>query len=689
MNLYKKLTDINMLGLGEKSFLKLKKLGLESPYDLFFNFPRKYEDYTTVTKIADIGEAQNSENLGSNQSSRIFTVRGTLLGIANKKTRRRGFTVTEAVVADETGPLKVVWFNQPYLVKMLSAGRELILSGSIKFDTFSRAYVMESPTRSTSAKIVPIYSETAGMTSFFIGKVYAKIKQYIKELVEWLPAQILESHHLISLRNAVVNIHEPKSLAELQKAQRRLAFDELFIISLKANMAKLEIEKKTAPRISPDIDSIKDFIKNLPFELTGDQKKALWQIIQDLDKPTPMNRLLNGDVGSGKTIIAAIASLAVKGSGLRTIVMAPTEILAVQHYEVFKKIFSDEEVGIITSSRKENKNAVILVGTHALLNLDKLDNLGLVIVDEQHRFGVKQRASLQELSTGDKQSTKMSPHFLSMTATPIPRTLHLALFGDLDVSLIKEKPTNRKEIKTRFVESWNREKAYNFIQKQIEAKRQVFVVCPLIEDKSSVLTDEPVANLFEVERKSVKAESEKLHEIYPNFKIGMLHGKMKAKEKQEIMDNFSKNEINILVSTSVIEVGVDIPNASVMIVEDAERFGLAQIHQFRGRVGRSSHQSFCFLFSNTQSEKALHRLKSLEAISDGFELAEIDLEMRGPGAIFGTEQSGMLDLKMASISDRMLVLEASKAAKEIAPKIADYPLILEKIQKYLINKHLE
>ncbi len=682
MNLYKKFIDIEALGIGEKSFLKLKKLGLECPHDLFFYFPRKYEDYTTVTQINDLGN-----KVGQNQNKEVFTIKGTLLGIANKKTRRRGFTVTEAVVADDTGSLKVIWFNQPYLAKMLGNGSKLTLNGPVKFDSFSKLYTMESPTRSNSAKIVPVYSETAGMTSFFIAKVYSKVKQYTEEISEWLPKEVLDKHKLISIQEAISNIHEPNSASRLQEARRRLAFDELFAISLKANIAKLEIAEKKAPPVLVSLDDLKDFIGNLPFQLTGDQKKALWQIVQDLEMAMPMNRLLNGDVGSGKTIVAAIAASVVKKAGYKTILMAPTEILANQHYEVFKKLFSDENIGVVTSSKKENHSAPILIGTHALLNLDKIDNLGLVIVDEQHRFGVRQRQSLQQLSISNEQSVEMRPHFLSMTATPIPRTLHLALFGDLDVSIIRDKPTDRREIKTRFVESWNREKAYDFIGKQIKTGRQVFVVCPLIEDKSELVIVK--SELWEEEQKSVKVEFEKLKNIFPEFKISMLHGKMKSKEKESVMEDFSDCKTDILVSTSVIEVGVDIPNASVMIVEDAERFGLAQIHQFRGRVGRSSYQSFCFLFSNTKSEKALERLKSLEEISDGFQLAEVDLEMRGPGAIFGLEQSGMLDLKMASISDRILVLEASEAAKEIAPRISNYPILLEKIQQYLINKHLE
>ncbi|MFA7253769.1 MAG: ATP-dependent DNA helicase RecG [Patescibacteria group bacterium] len=832
-------------GVGEKTAAKLAKLGLLTVRDLIFYFPRRYEDYMHITPIGKLADViSNSKFLNSNQFSNsnsqltkgdAFTIKGDLLGIANKKTRRRGFTVTEGVVTDESGSIKIVWFNQPFLAKMLQPGSELILSGKVSFDSFQQTYVMESPTRSNRPRIIPVYGETAGLSSFFISKLFAKAKTAVAEVEEWLPGEFTCHPELVSgsqkkeldprvtvrpraaqgrgepeddtillkscvdnktdgpsdyptiglslmpLREAILALHEPKSTEQLETARRRLAFDELFMISLRANVAKVESSKLKAKSIKIDIEEVKDLISKLPFELTVDQKKALWQILKDLEKDAPMSRLLNGDVGSGKTVVAAIAAFIAKAAGQKTLLMVPTSILASQHYETFCKLFENHEditIGLKTSDRachsgldpeSSNKeldpewttasvqddiiriknpkkhntkyqipNTDIIIGTQALIQKDvSFENVGLVITDEQHRFGVKQREALQKLpitnyqlpnndqlpisNTNEKEmenenckligkwkmkngnSQKVYPHFLSMTATPIPRTLHLALFGDLDISIIREKPSNRKEIKTRFVEPHNRGKAYEFIRAQIKAGRQCFVICPLIEEKNKNVilngseespevlrfSHDDSQTLFEEERKSVKAEFEKLKIVFPEIKIGILHGKMKAREKEEIMADFAAGKINLLVSTSVVEVGVDIPNASVMMIEDAERFGLAQIHQFRGRVGRGGHQSFCFLFSNTQSEKAINRLRGLEAISDGFKLAELDLEMRGPGAVFGTEQSGMLDLKMASLSDSKLIHEASEAAKSIAPDIEKYPKLMEKLAQFESSRHLE
>jgi ATP-dependent DNA helicase RecG len=544
---------------------------------------------------------------------------------------------------------------------------------------------------------------------------------------------------LVTLNEAIDNLHFPKSLDHLGKARKRIAFDELFLISLRAKIGCQEIEKASAPAININEKLIKEYVSSLPFSLTNDQRKAAWQIVKDLDQGTPMNRLLNGDVGSGKTVVAAIAAYAVIKSGYRVVLMAPTEVLASQHYQTFCGLFSnlDISVGLLTSSIKklvvnpkseilnpkqiqnmENSKfpnnpvkADIVIGTHALLQKSiNLENVGLIIVDEQHRFGVRQRALLK-----DKTDNKIKPHFLSMTATPIPRTLHLSLFGDLDISIISEKPKNRKEIKTRFVEPENRSKAYEFIRNQIKNGRQAFVICPLIEDvdDSSLMSSSDLirgssnnnsrfqiksgmttqGELFDQDRKSVMKEYEKLRkEVFPEYKVAMLHGKMKPKEKDEILGQFAAGKSDVLVSTSVIEVGINVPNATVMMIEDAERFGLAQIHQFRGRVGRAEHQSFCFLFSNTKNPKAFQRLKSLEAVSDGFRLAEIDLENRGPGEIFGILQSGQLELKMASFSDRILIEEAAEAADEIlklSRDLSKFPQLAKKLAEFEMNKHME
>ena len=690
------------------------------------------------------------------QNSDVHTIKGTVLGIANKKTRRRGFTVTEAQVVDDTGTLKVVWFNQPYLAKMLQAGSGVILNGKIAEDYYggpstalgTGGLVMEPPTRANAPKIVPVYGETEGITSWFIAKIFAKLKHLIGEIEEWLPKEIVTSteyrvpsgesdkQELLPIQDAILNIHEPKNSEMLAAARRRLAFDELFFISLQSQLVKENLKKQSAVPIETNIDELQKFITKLPFTLTRDQKKAVWQISTDLAKNTPMNRLLSGDVGSGKTVVAAAAAFIVAKAGKKTLLMVPTSILANQHFETFCQLFKnyDIRIGLVTSERQEmnhesrimnhgNKkdqkihnsefiirNSCILIGTQALIQPDiEIENIALTIVDEQHRFGVRQRAALQKVASteytvpstnkktrnselGTRDSQKMTPHFLSMTATPIPRTMYLALFGDLSVSFLIEKPANRKPVKTRLVDAFNRDKAYRFIRELITRGRQVFVVCPLIEVASTedrVPSKNSDLKLFEEERKTVMAESEKLKTIFPEFKIATLHGRMKAREKDQIMADFSANKVQILVSTSVVEVGVDVPNAAVMLIEDAERFGLATIHQFRGRVGRADHQSFCFLFSNSQSEKAIKRLKSLEEISDGYKLAEIDLETRGFGSILGTEQSGVLDMKMANFSDKMLIEQAGEATAKIMPVIDKYPMLREKIEGLSGSKHLE
>ena len=702
-------------GVGPKTAACLNRLGIESIQDLFYYYPRQYRDFTQISRIADIANSKfeilNSKQIKNSKSeiqNGAVTIKGKVLGIENKRTSRRRITVTEAVVEDGTGSIKIVWFNQPFLAKMLLPGREVILNGKISYNFYSREVVMESPERALRPMIIPIYGETAGLTSKFISKLISSFKHRILNIEDWLPqewttnktnhensqnSKLLSNstiqpfnNELLGIQEAILNIHFPENGEMLERARRRIAFDELFLIALRANLSRLEVAKENAPSIKIEGSKLKDFKAGLPFELTNDQERAIDQIISDMGNDTPMSRLLNGDVGSGKTVVAAIAAHAAIERGFCAAIMAPTEILATQHYETFQKLFPQKKIGLMTSSKKEiDSETKIFIGTHALIQKSvNIKNLGLVVVDEQHRFGVEQRSALENMG----RVGHMRPHFLSMTATPIPRTLHLALFGDLDISVIREKPKGRKEIKTRFVESQHRSKAYEFIRAHIKAGRQVFVICPLIED----ITKEDSGKLFEDERKTVKREYEKLQKIFPEYQVGMMHGRLKFKEKDAIMADFVANKTNILVSTSVVEVGVDVPNATVMMIEDAERFGLAQLHQFRGRVGRAEHQSFCFLFSSGRGEKAIARLKALESTSDGFKLAEIDLEQRGPGAVFGTEQSGLLDLKMANFSDRILIEEATAAAKSIAesdPELQSHALLKEKIFNYIQNKHLE
>lgn len=717
-------------GVGPSTAAKLEKLGIQIASDLIYYYPRRYEDYTKITKISDL----------QNQINQVVTIQGTILGISNKRTSRRGMTVTEAMIVDGTGTIKAVWFNQPFLTKLLLTGSTVILNGKVSFNFFSREILMESPNRAKKPCIVPIYGETAGISSYYIQKLISKIKHKINGVEEYLPQEIIQRFDLIGIKEALCDIHFPENTQALERAQRRIAFDELFLVSIRAGLIRQSLKEERSPIIEVADNDLALFVKALPFELTLDQKKSAWQAIKDMRNDYPMNRLINGDVGSGKTVVAAIAAYAAIKSGFRVVFMVPTSILASQHFDTLSKMFSSYNisVGLYTSARKDLSikndatadnaskktkksssalSADLIIGTQALIQRGvEIENIGLVIVDEQHRFGVSQRQAISKIQMSNfkfqmsnennktddaneliidskalssQTPANLHPHFLSMTATPIPRTLHLALFGDLDISVIKEKPKNRKEVKTKFVMPQNRAKSYDFIKGEIKSGRQAFVICPLIESGDVDVHE----TLFEEDRKSVLAEFKKLSkEVFPEFNIGVLHGKMKQVEKDKVMEQFSSGELNILVSTSVVEVGVDVPNATVMMIEDAERFGLAQIHQFRGRVGRADYQSYCLLFSSTMSPKAIRRLETLEKVADGFSLAEIDLETRGPGELFGTMQSGDFELKMASISDRVLIEEASSAAKEIIDEdseLKNHPLLASKIADFMQTKHME
>lgn len=710
-------TKIQFLkGIGPKLAEKMHKLGIETIRDLIFYWPRTYLDYTNISSISQI-----------NSISQIITIQARIIGISNKLTSRQRMKVMEAMAEDGSGTVKLIWFNQPFLAKLIRPGSEWIFRGKIDYDSFNQTLVMESPTRVKKPCIIPVYPTTAGLSSAYIARLIESLKLKVKSLDDFLPEEIIKEYELVSLYEAITKIHTPVDFKAIDEARKRLAFDELFLIALRSRLAKDKLKQENAPTIKIDNKIIGEFVDKLPYELTGDQKKAVNDILSDIKGTVPMwgqstatkpmNRLLNGDVGSGKTVVAAIAAFTVANSGYKVLLMVPTEVLASQHFETFSKLFTDYDisVGLLTSNIKKvskswsgadqpsagtNKQvsktaktdpsqANIIIGTHALLQKNvNLENVGLVIVDEQHRFGVKQRALLKE-----KTDSQIKPHFLSMTATPIPRTLHLALFGDLDISVISEKPKNRKEIKTRFVEPQNRLKAYDFIRAHVKSGRQIFVICPLIEEKEGDELGITNYELWDQEKKSVMKEYNRLNgEVFPEYRVAMLHGKMKSKEKEEILSDFYHKKYDILVSTSVIEVGIDVPNATIMMIEDAEHFGLAQIHQFRGRVGRGEHQSFCFLFSNSNSQNALVRLHSLENVSDGFKLAEIDLEMRGPGDVFGTMQSGQLELKMAAFSDKMLIEDASKAASELVKTDAhldSYPTIRGKLAEFEASKHME
>lgn len=613
----------------------------------------------------------------------LVTIRARIDIISSKRAWKKRMNLTEALISDDSDSIKIIWFNQPYIAKSLQPGDEVYFSGKVRQDrygihlnnpTFEKANKKET---THTARIVPIYSLTKGVTDKQLRFLVSEALKYAKDIPEWLPEEIIKKHGLRGLPWAYEKIHFPDSFQELEEAKKRLKFDELFIIQLYTQSLKKEAQGQKAPAIRFRENEIKEFVSSLPFELTSAQKKSAWRILQDLEKNTPMNRLLEGDVGSGKTVVAALAMYDAALNGYQSVLMAPTEILAEQHHKTICELIPADDAILVTGSKKRRiKDNKIIIGTHALMQKKvEFKNLALAIIDEQHRFGVEQRKALRYKSGDDKTV----PHLLSMTATPIPRSLALTIYGDLDLSMIDELPKNRKPIISRLVTEERRPKAYEFIKNRIKEGRQAFVVCPLIEESDKLGV------------RSVTQEYEKLSKlIFPDLQVAMLHGKIKADEKEKIMRKFKQNEINILVSTSVIEVGIDMPNATIMMIEGADRFGMAQLHQFRGRVGRGEHQSFCLLLTDSESEKALARLKMFVNSNDGFELAEYDLQARGPGEVYGTEQSGYLDmLQLATLADHQLINDAKKAVEKILPELDKHPLLEKKLASFKKQLHLE
>ncbi len=673
-----KVSKINRIGATTSK--KLNKIDIETINDLLFYFPIRYDDFSEVTPIEKI------------QKSKSVNIVGKIEMIQNRRAHRRKIYITEALISDESGIIKVIWFNQPFIARNLKNGDKISLAGKIEEDY--TGYIMKSPVyeKITSNKqihtqgLVPNYRLTSNLTQKQIRFLIKQVIGLTDQIIDWVPKNIIKDLKLLSLGSAIKKIHFPENKKDIKKARERLAFNELFLIQLQSQLAEKNLGEYQAPKIKFKEKETKNFVKKLPFKLTNDQKKCSWQIIQDLKKEKPMTRLLEGDVGSGKTVVAIIAMLNTALNKKQSVLMAPTEILAKQHFNSISKLLFNTNIKIgvltrsihLTNNNSKNKKDIlksdIIIGTHALIQ-EKIDfsNLGLVVIDEQHRFGVEQRKILLE-----KGNDATSPHLLSMTATPIPRSLALALYGNLDISVIKEMPEGRKKIITNIIAENKRQEAYNFIRMEIKKGRQAFVICPLIDpsDKLGV--------------KSVKEEYERLNKIiFPDLKINFLHGRLKTEEKEKIMKDFSKNKTKILVSTSVVEVGVDIPNASIMMIEGADRFGLAQLHQFRGRVGRSKYQSYCLLFTNSNSPIAKQRLSALEKYHDGFTLAKIDLKFRGPGEVFGTAQKGFPVLKMASLFDYNLMEKAKEKAKEIIKKDPNFkksPYLQKKIKK---NIHLE
>ncbi|MFA6028076.1 MAG: ATP-dependent DNA helicase RecG [Patescibacteria group bacterium] len=661
------ITSLNRVG--QTLSRRLKKINLETTLDLIYYFPFRYEDFSKITKIADLQPDQQT------------TVKGKIELLNSRRSFRRRMMITEAVIADESESVKIVWFNQPYIAKILQSGDEIFVSGKVSSDTLGVCFknpVYEKVKTETAhtARIVPIYPLTEGITQKQIRFLISQIAHQTSKLHDWLPEEIIKKYKLLPLNISLKQIHFPDNFIKLNEARRRLSFDEIFTLQLFNLKNKKDAEQNKAFPVPFFQDPIKNLVANLPFSLTSGQKKCAWRIIRDIEKQKPMNRLLEGDVGSGKTVIAAMAMYNAALSGYQSALMAPTEILAKQHYDTLEKILGKDTVSLITrTTKKTSKDQKIFVGTHALIQKKiKFKKLALVVIDEQHRFGVAQRQALQEKSEDER-----IPHLLSLTATPIPRTLALTIYGDLDLSILSELPKGRKKIITKIVSEEKRQKAYEFIKNKIKNGDQAFVVCPLIleSDKLGV--------------KSVEQEYKKLkEEVFPDLRIAMLHGKSKDKEKENIMRDFKNKKYDLLVATAVVEVGVDVPNATIMIIEGADRFGLSQLHQFRGRVGRSSKQSYCLLFTESKSEKTLQRLEALTKSQDGFKLAEYDLKMRGPGAIFSAQQSGFISaFKIADLTDHILIAEAKEAAENMIDQMEKYPLVVLKMQKFKNIIHLE
>lgn len=608
----------------------LLKLGINNIKDLLLYFPYRYLDFSKTVTIKDIKPAEN------------ISLKVTLKSINSRFSFRSRMSLAEALVSDETGSLKVTWFNQSYLAQSLKPGDELFLAG--KPDVYKSALQLTNPIYEKvsdfpvhTSRLVPLYHLKQELYPKTFRNFIKAALPLADNVADELPAEIIKNQELLDISQTIKASHFPESDKNLIEAKKRLAFEEIFLNQLGAQKHRLELAKKKAFKVKFNEDLAKVFVAGLPFKLTDEQKKAAWQILQDLEKPMPMNRLLEGDVGSGKTVVGLMAAIQAVNHELQVVLMAPTEILAKQHFETAQKLIKDRVCLLTNSYSQIGKDEItkpklqkliaegmpgLYIGTHALLAKKiKFKKLALVIIDEQHRFGVEQRSQLM-------QTKGKVPHLLSLTATPIPRSLQLAFYGDLEISQIKAKPLGRKPITTKLVTPENRQKAYEFISKQILAGRQVFVITPLIEESETL------------EVKSAKKELEILQKVFPKFTIGLLHGKMKSSEKESVMADFLANKLQILVSTSVVEVGVDVPNASVMVIEGAERFGLAQLHQFRGRVGRADHQSYCFLFASNENPQSQERLQEFTKTFDGFKLAELDLKQRGFGEMYGSTQSG-------------------------------------------------
>lgn len=676
-----KLTDSveNIKGVGGALAKKFNYVGISTVEDLLLYYPRKYNDYSNLIPITKIRPGE-------------VTVRGVFKQVKGRYVRG-GLHITEAVLSDETSSVRITWFNQPYRASNTKTDEEYFVSGVL--DLKRGRLVITNPSCElvssfpiNTARIIPVYRETKDLKSTAIRKALRSVFTSLKEYPSALPQEIERQHKLVSRKTALEQVHFPSSMEDIELAKRRLGFEEVFELILANLLLKNEVMSEPAIPVPFDRDQAQKFVKELPFKLTDSQRSVVWEIYQDIAKPHPMNRLVEGDVGSGKTVVAAMAALMTAASGCQSAFMAPTELLARQHAETLVELLKplEQHTGVVllvggmnakqkteAYKRIASGEATLIIGTHALIQ-EKVDmhKLGLVIVDEQHRFGVEQRKTLLK-------KAGHVPHMLSMTATPIPRSLALTVYGELDISILREKPKNRKPTITRLVKHSYAPEMYKHIDDELAAGRQAFVVCPLVEPSEAIGAKSASEVQVELQKGPLK-----------RWKIGLLHGKMKAEDKQKVMQDFLAKKLDVLVATTVIEVGVDVPNATVMLVQNPERFGLAQIHQLRGRVGRSDLQGYCYLLLSDDSPPS-HRLRALEQNSDGFRLSELDMELRGPGAIYGRQQHGALDLRMVNLSDTRLIKEARDAANEYAKKpqsLLQYPQLQDRITKLQKIIHL-
>jgi len=654
----------SLKGIGPKTAETLKKAGIKTCKDFFYNLPRDYENFQAATSISDLRPGK-------------VVVKGRIEKLTSRRARKRNLSIVEGFIKDNSGSVKVVWFNQSYRMRQFAEDKEYVFSGL--YELKNGRFQITSPSAALLTDIdeksglTPIYVAHGGLKSGDFRRLLNDSRDKFAEIPDLLPSVKSGVR-----KEALFSSHFPTSEKAIKAAHDYLAYEELFELILASKLNRRENEKLKATPVKFEASKIREFVSRLPFRLTNAQRRAAWEIFQDMEKNQPMNRLLQGDVGSGKTMVAALSAFGAVNQGFQVAILAPTAILALQHYEGIGPLLGlfGVKTALLTGATKQKlalKKQIlsgeinVVIGTHALLTDDtEFNNLALVIIDEQHRFGVQQR---QKLAL--KSPSGLAPHLLTMTATPIPRSLQLTIFGDLDISILDEMPKGRQPIETKILREIEiSDNLYPEILKTVKEGQQIYWVCKAIEDKSDVT--------------SVKSRTRKLQELFPKLKIEFLHGKMKPLEKDEVMGRFSEGKIDILVSTTVIEVGVDVPNASLMIIENAEGYGLAQLHQLRGRVGRGSVKSYCYLLTSGDSTPS-RRLRELEKSTDGFYLAEVDLKMRGPGEIYGALQHGVLDLRIASLSDTKLIARARKDVDEflkLGENMLKYKELMDGISKY-------